>query len=121
MKIIIVGINPTKKEHMKNNTMNRLKRWMNSIGIDEYNFTNCIFTLGKYKKEMINYETLKKNVSGFDKVLALGKFVSDALIKINIDHFKIPHPSGLNRQTNDKEFINEELKKCKSYVLGEIK
>lgn len=30
--------------------------------------------------------------------------------------FKLPHPSGRNRQINDKEFIAQKLKECKDWL-----
>ena len=110
--VLIVGINPSDKEHYKNNTMKRLSTWMERINVKDYSFINCITSLGKYTKSMIDYKDLEKRVKGYDKVIALGGFVSDALDKIEIEHFKIPHPSGLNRQINDSEFIEKELNKC---------
>ena len=82
MPVIVVGINPNNKEHHKNSTVKKLQYWMDVMGITEYDFTNCIPTIGEYKKDMIDYNRLKENVNGYNKVLALGGFVSDALKKI---------------------------------------
>lgn len=46
--------------------------------------------------------------------VALGNNASKALG--SIPHFKLPHPSGRNRQINDKEFIAIKLEKCKNYI-----
>jgi len=48
------------------------------------------------------------------KYVALGNNASDALGKI--PHFKLPHPSGMNRQINNKEFIEKKLKECRSWL-----
>ena len=47
-------------------------------------------------------------------IIALGNNASKALGKI--PHFKLPHPSGKNRQINDKEFINKKLQECKEWL-----
>lgn len=47
-------------------------------------------------------------------IIALGHEASQACGKI--EHFKLPHPSGLNRQINDKKFILDKLNECKQYV-----
>lgn len=47
-------------------------------------------------------------------IIALGNEVSKWL---NIHpHFKLPHPSGRNRQINDKAFIASKLDECKKYI-----
>lgn len=51
-------------------------------------------------------------------MVALGNNASRALGKI--PHFKLPHPSGLNRQINDAEFINNKLKECRKYIESQI-
>lgn len=50
----------------------------------------------------------------WDKIIALGNVASKALG--NVPHFKLPHPSGSNRQNNDKQFIQRKLKECKCYI-----
>lgn len=51
-------------------------------------------------------------------IIALGNKASEAL-KAK-PHFKLPHPSGLNRQINNKKFIDEKLAACYSYIhLGD--
>lgn len=46
--------------------------------------------------------------------IALGNNASKALG--DIPHFKLPHPSGRNRQINDKKFIDERLNACKEWL-----
>jgi len=48
-------------------------------------------------------------------IIALGKNASDWLGPV--PHFKLPHPSGRNRQLNDKEFVKARLEACKEYIL----
>ena len=51
---------------------------------------------------------------GYKKIIALGNNASKALK--GLPHFKLPHPSGLNRQTNDKKFINQKLRECRKWL-----
>ena len=56
-------------------------------------------------------------ISGYDvKFVALGNNATNFLKKFNVSHFKLPHPSGRNRQVNNEEFIQERLKACKEWL-----
>ena len=74
---------------------------------------NCSDEVGQ--KYTIDYDSLKVT-SKYDKVIALGNVASNSLKKLNKDHFKMPHPSGLNRQLNDKEFEKKKIKECYNYL-----
>jgi len=52
------------------------------------------------------------------KLVALGNNASKALK--GIPHFKLPHPSGSNRQINNKKFIKAKLEECKKWLYEEI-
>ena len=43
-------------------------------------------------------------IMGYDNVIALGAGVSRHLERAGIQHIKFEHPSGLNRNMNDKEY-----------------
>lgn len=53
------------------------------------------------------------------KFVALGNEAEKELEEFNLDYFKLPHPSGLNRKLNDKEYVRAELRKCKEYLRGD--
>lgn len=55
--------------------------------------------------------------AGFS-VVALGNRASKRLTTWGIEHFKLPHPSGLNRKLNNKAFTRNELLKAHYYVRG---
>lgn len=121
-KVLVLGQNPGnrsfKKKDGKPNTasaIGRLYEWMTEIGVNTYSFHNVCYQTGKVTKKDIDYELLKTVTSGYKRVIALGEFASYALTKIGVDHFKLPHPSGLNRQINDKSFVKQKLKECKKY------
>lgn len=50
------------------------------------------------------------------KIIALGNKASERLNKMQVSHFKLPHPSGRNRQINDKAYIVNKLDECKKYL-----
>jgi hypothetical protein len=64
-----------------------------------------------------NFESYLETARKYpDIVVALGNNASDSLTKLGTPHFKLPHPSGRNRQINDKEYIQSRLNACKSYI-----
>ena len=79
---------------------------------------NCFDERGEYNTSKIDYTSLKNCINTSYKVLALGVFPSQALQKLNIDHFRLPHPSPRNRQLNDKTFEYMMLEECKGFVYG---
>lgn len=46
-------------------------------------------------------------------MIALGNKASS---RLKMSHFKLPHPSGLNRQINDKAYMFKVLRACKAYL-----
>src|SRR5260370_41426199 len=49
-------------------------------------------------------------------VIALGRNAELALIKSNIPHFTMPHPSGRNRLLNNKQVVALSLARCRQYI-----
>lgn len=54
------------------------------------------------------------------KIVSLGKTASTALTLLRMEHFAMPHPSGLNRQLNDKNFVEEKVKGMTGYIMPSI-
>lgn len=59
-----------------------------------------------------NCSRLLSNIEEFepDLVVAFGKTAATALDILGIPYYEMPHPSGLNRQLNDPNFVTEKLK-----------
>jgi hypothetical protein len=49
------------------------------------------------------------------KLVALGNNASNRISRY-IEHFKLPHPSGKNRQINNKTFIRNKLMRCREWL-----
>lgn len=60
-------------------------------------------------------DTKRLQKSGF-RVIALGNKASERLSKSQIPHFKLPHPSGLNRKLNNKESLQIDLERAINYL-----
>lgn len=52
----------------------------------------------------------------YNIIIGLGNHVSSVLEKEGIEHFKIPHPSPLNRKLNDRNYEKQVLEHCKEYL-----
>lgn len=120
MSVLIIGQNPgnnPKAAVYKGHTFVRLNEWCDELSINRYSFANVVTTPGKVKMKDVDFDRLKNLVACHEKVLALGVFASNSLSVINKSHFRLPHPSPLNRQINDKEFIRAVLAECKKYLI----
>ena len=117
--MLVVGINPANPAHRsKNGTINRLARWMDVVGLKNWSFVNCVASPGPYSMRDVEHDYVSACARGYDKVIALGNFPSAVLARSGIQHFCMPHPSGLNRKLNDAGYEAEQLHLCKEYVHG---
>lgn len=82
----------------------RLTEWINYLGPDYYICLNS-HTIRDISKIGI------LELNGF-KIVALGAKASKRLEDNGITHFKLSHPSGLNRKINDQKAIEHELDTC---------
>jgi uracil-DNA glycosylase len=69
------------------------------------------------EEEMNSYLEKVKNLP-MPRVIALGKMAVWALSEIDLPHFELPHPSGLNRTLNNKEALQNVLADCKSWLYS---
>jgi len=122
-KILVIGINqpPTGYKNGKDTgTIRRLNEWMNDLGINHFSFSNIHEDKHHLSLKKVDYLRLEKMTAGYTKVITLGNYPSQALKKIGIKHFQLPHPSGLNRQLNDKVFVDNVLGECKKYIQNKV-
>lgn len=50
-----------------------------------------------------------------DRIIALGKSAAKVLGKLGLKYLEMPHPSGLNRKLNDKEYTASMVNTLRSY------
>lgn len=118
MRVIVVGINPAKGSPKIKGTLARLAGWMDKIGIKHWSFINCVPEPGPYSLKQVDYDHVSSCTNGYDKIIALGGFPSSALSRLGINHHVLPHPSGLNRNLNDKVYEEDQVNRCKDYIYG---
>jgi G:T/U-mismatch repair DNA glycosylase len=119
MKVLFVGINPSSaKLPSQNTTKRRMPKWSDALGLKYHSFVNCIGKPGPYKAKDVEYDLLAGCLEGYTRVVALGKFPSKVLDNLGVDHFVLPHPSGLNRKLNDREYELQQLEECRKYIHG---
>jgi hypothetical protein len=116
-RVLIVGINPSGSDPTRvSQSIKRLCKWTEEMGLTFFSFVNCISRPGPYRESDVDYDLLKECTKGYTKVIALGNFPSMALSKIDVEHFMLPHPSGLNRKLNDKSYEIKILEECRGYI-----
>lgn len=110
VKVVFVGDEPSQTNidpdiaFVGAKCFQRLTEWINYLRPDYYICLNS-----HTDNDIFKIERLKED--GF-KVIALGNKASERLTKWQIQHYKLPHPSGLNRKINDKKIIEHELDTC---------
>jgi hypothetical protein len=112
ISVVFVGDEPSKSTYASDipfvgaKCFKTLVCWINNLSPDYYICFNS--------REWDDREKAKfLHAKGF-KVVALGKMASKRLP--DTPHFCLPHPSGLNRQLNDKEFVADRLQECYNYI-----
>lgn len=126
--ILVLGRNPSSKNldwdtpFLGAPSYTRLKSWLRSLRTDDRVFflENCTNQI----KPSFNKNAIKKYVSklcltNIDKVIALGNDAEKVCRAAGVSYFKLPHPSGLNRKLNGREYITEQLIKCDEWLSDE--
>lgn len=131
MKILIVGQNPKIVANLTDPfkytpSGRKLDKWLDyfltaipTLQWDIVNATDRLEMVGnRYFQEDIEFikEIVKKEE--YDGVLALGNYASGMLHRAKVKHFKLPHPSGLNRRLNAAGYEQGQLDNCLAYLLN---
>lgn len=120
MMPLFVGLNPSKHPgaDWKNNpSFSKLYDWIERIGIRHFSFVNVSHIGGVFDKNTIDVAFLGQVIDKHNgAVIALGREVAHVLQHMRISHFKMPHPSPLNRLLNDTDYEEEMLYQLKCYL-----
>lgn len=115
-KVVFVGDKPSKTNiselvpFVGAKCFNTLITWIKYLKPDYYIVVNS--------DDPQDWQRIRDMNKAEFKFVALGKNASQALKFFEIEHYTLPHPSGLNRKLNNKEFLNKELITCRNYICG---
>lgn len=90
---------------------------MATLGIQHWSFINASYSRVA-TTQGIDWEILEL-ARPYTKVVALGNFASAALDRAGIPHYRLPHPSPLNRKLNDPAYEKTVLAECYNYLTNE--
>ena len=119
--IIFVGDKPSSKNidpkvpFVGTQSYKRLLEWIWEMNISVTDVVLCN-TSNIDERGNIELPLFSTSIDAGDHVVALGKNAEKFLRDNRIPFYPMPHPSGLNRQNNDKKFIKQKLKECKEWL-----
>ncbi len=119
MKVLVLGLNPSKKGR-KAPTLKVLDKWLEHLDVRIVSFDNIYMDYGSFSLKDVDEDYVKNICFNYEKIVSLGEKASHLLRIVGIDHFKLPHPSGLNRQLNNKEYVEKQLNSCYKYLHGDL-
>lgn len=91
---------------------------MRDVGVGTHTFVNVSPLAGHFKNSDVDVAFLWEILVGYGKVIALGGIASRVLTKMGVAHFRMPHPSGRNRQLNDRSFERKKLRELRKWLDG---
>ena len=110
---VFVGLDPGPKAYSsKRGTMSTLDDWCQRMHVTQYSF----FNIREDKGVPIDWMWVATTALQSEIHVALGNEASAALTALKVPHFKLPHPSGLNRKLNDKAYVDRVLRDCATYI-----
>jgi len=118
-RVIFIGMQPSKARFRRNCALDRFGAWVDTLGLRFVSFHNAIIDPDLAQRpSSVDYDLLRESVHNYSYVVALGNLASTALKRIDVDHFKMPHPSPLNRLLNDRSYEQSMLYELRSYIYG---
>lgn len=120
MKVVFVGDEPSRLNtnpdiaFVGSRCWKTLLKWVEKLSLDVEK--DCLF-FNSHTEKLLSLIEIKYKSGCL--VVALGENAHKRLKANKVKHFKLPHPSGLNRTLNDKEYVDKCLKECYTYIWGE--
>ena len=114
-QIVIIGHSPGKVDAGKSTTLKKVKDWMESCHIISYDWYNLVDYHApdlKLKDATLKPEIVQK----YSVIISLGNLADEWCKRNNINNYKMPHPSGLNRIWNDKRRANKIIRELRKHI-----
>lgn len=115
VNVVIVGDSPSRLNINSNIAFVGSKCFSNVVGWIKYLQPDYYICLNSNTNDNM-YDILDLYKKSNFKVIALGNKASERLAKENIKHFKLPHPSGLNRKLNDENYVLQQLQIAHNFI-----
>lgn len=130
-RVIVVGSNPSVKSpdnsplHPSTRSRMIVDQWFRDIPCqiiplnicNEKTTGNDSLTRKQIRMNLPDFSIRLESLNG-DKIVALGKTAEWGLSQLGVEHLAMPHPSGLNRQLNDPEFVAQKIEELRKFVNG---
>lgn len=137
--VLFIGDRPNPKKNLSmdvpfvgTKSYKTLLEWIYRMDVD----INRVYILNAYDAQGKKSEGLKALLcasvlaqgwrsSPHYRVVCFGQSAADFVAEHNIkfstkiEIFKLPHPSGLNRELNDKKKLSEQLARCRAWIYKE--
>jgi len=116
MSILVLGISPGKAATLESSmSYKKIKNIMlrcRVLNFDWDNLSSVKCSIPSMKQVEISVD----KVNSYDKVICLGNIPAIWCAKKKINHLKIPHPSGINRQWNNPDTEIKTVRRIVGYL-----
>lgn len=132
IKIIFLGSNPSQRSicikpfWRDTKSMQVISNWLDmlNLGEEEIYFMNVSDTPTpnnrplKISEIRASLPMLSNKINDVipEKIIALGKTAEKALTLLCIPHYAMPHPSPVNRQLNNQQFVDSKINGLIKYL-----
>lgn len=119
MKVVFVGDRPSRLNDdpevafVGTPSFTNLCKWIAKMQISNFVMVNSY-------THADTVEIFRQSNEGNRIFVALGNNASKRLKELNLDHFKLPHPSPRNRLLNNRKYVDSELRKCYLYLKDKV-
>ncbi len=128
--VLFIGDKPNPKKNLSldvpfvgTKSYKTLLEWCYRMDVD----VTRMRTVNAYHVDGVRNVSLESDLIIFEgyPIVSLGANAAERLDVLNltqhkkIKYFKLPHPSGLNREVNDKKKLSDLLSRCKAYIYKE--
>lgn len=130
-KVLIVGSNPSVKSpnnsafHPSTRSRMILDEWFKDIDAELHFINVCDRTRPGNRQMRVSeirecLPSLKSKIKMTKlihcRVVAVGRTASKALNLLGVEYLEMPHPSGMNRKLNDKEYVASKICELKRFI-----